>query len=180
MNRVQIAEVRLARAGGHRFHVEAAGAGPRTHRPGVPTMTAVARRFAFALASLVLAGCTLDKPAWLEQKQANDAKANGATANAAPANGAAANGATASAAKPSEADANYYAEEVWENRLYVFGTSANHKLFQSTHDLQFAKTFIGAGPNGQTVRLELDPKNPAVYDRVHAEYKSRHGTDLED
>lgn len=108
-------------------------------------MTAAVRRIALVLAAVVLAGCTLDKPAWLDQKKANDA------------------------------EAVFYSEQEWDGRLYVFGTSASYKLFQSTHELQFAKTFIGAGPNGETVRLELDPKNDALLRRVREDYESRHG-----
>jgi len=108
-------------------------------------MTVAVRRFALVLAAVVLAACTLDKPAWIDQKKANDA------------------------------EAGFYTEQVWEGRLYAFGTSANYKSFQDTHDLQFAKTFIGAGPNGETVRLELDPKNDALLRRVRSEYESRHG-----
>ena len=113
-------------------------------------MTASVRRFALALAALVLTACTMDKPAWVDQKKAN------------------------------EAEAVYYQEQEYEGRLYVFGTSANYKAFQNTHDLQFAKSFIGAGPKGMTVRLELDPKDPALLNRLRKEYKSQHGTDLED
>ena len=108
-------------------------------------MPSAVRRLAFVLVAVVLAGCTLDKPTWLDQKKTNDA------------------------------EAIFYAEQEWEGRLYVFGTSAAHKLFQSTHDLQFAKTFIGIGPKGETVRLELDPKNPALLNRVRSDFESRHG-----
>ncbi len=104
-------------------------------------MTIAVRRFALVLAAVVLAACTLDKPGWVDQKQANDA------------------------------EANFYTEQVWDGRLYAFGTSTNYKAFQVTHDLQFAKTFIGAGPKGETVRLELDPKNDALLRRVREEYE---------
>ena len=113
-------------------------------------MTATARRLALVLVAAVLAACSMDKPAWVDQKAANDA------------------------------EASFYAEQEWEGRLYVFGTSASHKRFQDTHELQFAKSFIGAGPKGVTVRLELDPKNPALFKRVHGEFESRHGLDLEE
>jgi hypothetical protein len=113
-------------------------------------MTAVVRRFALVLVAAVLAACTMDKPAWVDQKAANDA------------------------------EAAYYVEQEFEGRLYVFGTSASHKRFQDTHDLQFAKTFVGAGPKGVTVRLELDPKNPALFNRIRSEFESRHDVELED
>jgi hypothetical protein len=113
-------------------------------------MTASVRCLALALAALALTACTMDKPAWVDQKATNDA------------------------------EAVYYQEQEYEGRLYVFGTSTNYTAFQNTHDLQFAKSFIGAGPKGQTVRLELDPKNPALFKRVHDEYASRHGVNLED
>ena len=113
-------------------------------------MTAAVRRLALVLVAAVLAACSMDKPAWVDQKKANDA------------------------------EAAFYVEQEWEGRLYVFGTSASHKRFQDTHDLQFAKSFIGAGPKGVTVRLELDPKNPALFNRVRSEFESRHGLELEE
>jgi hypothetical protein len=112
-------------------------------------MLAVAR-LALVLAAVLLPACTMDKPAWVDQKTANDA------------------------------EANYYVEQEYEGRLYVFGTSASHKEFQDTHELKFAKSFIGAGPKGMTVRVELDPKNPALFKRLHSEFESQQGLDLED
>jgi hypothetical protein len=140
----------LARAGRGRFDSLDAGAGPQPTDPESPIMTASVRRFALALVAFALTACTVDKAPWADQKTANDKMAV------------------------------YYQEQEYEGRLYVFGTEANYTAFQTTHDLQFAKSFIGAGPKGETVRLELDPKDPALFHRLHKEYESRHATELED
>ena len=103
------------------------------------------RRNAVLLVVLGLASCTLDKPAWVEQKRAN------------------------------EAEANFYAEAEHDGRLYVFGTSKVYNQFQSTKEMPYGVTFIGAGPNGQTVKLEADSKDIALENRVRKEYEKRHG-----
>jgi hypothetical protein len=150
VNWPEFGRLSLARLGRGRFDSAEAGAGPHPTEPESPIMTVSVRRFALALAALALTACTMDKPAWVDQKAAN------------------------------EAEAVYYQEQEYEGRLYVFGTSTNYTAFQTTHDLQFAKSFIGAGPKGETVRLELDPKDPALFHRLHKEYESRHATELED
>jgi hypothetical protein len=108
-------------------------------------MTPVATRCALALLALALSGCTLDKPAWLEQKQAN------------------------------AAEASFYAEQEWEGRLYVFGTTKIWNTFQATREMPYGITFIGAGPQGQTVKLEADARELALQNRVRREYEQRHG-----
>ncbi len=107
-------------------------------------MSAISRS-ALVLAVLVLGGCTLDKPVWLEQKKANDA------------------------------EANFYAEQEFDGRLYVFGTSKTWSTFQATKEMPYCKTYVGSGPQGQTVKLEADAKEYALQNRLLREYEKRHG-----
>jgi hypothetical protein len=108
-------------------------------------MTSATVRCALVLAALAFTGCTLDKPVWLEQKRANDA------------------------------EASFYVEQEWEGRLYVFGTSKAHAAFQTTHEMPYCQTFIGAGPQGQTVRIEADARELGLQNRLRRRYEERHG-----
>ena len=108
-------------------------------------MSHVLLRSAVVLLALASAGCTLDKPTWLEQKKANDA------------------------------EAAFYAEQEHDGRLYVFGTSKVYNQFQATKEMPYGITLIGAGPEGRTVKLEADAKEYALQNRVRREYEKRHG-----
>ena len=108
-------------------------------------MSSAFRRSAVLLIVLVLAACALDKPAWLEQKKQNDA------------------------------EAAFYAEQEFEGRLYVFGTSKAYSQFQATKEMPYGVTFIGQGPDGCTVKIEADAKEYALENRVRREYEKRHG-----
>ena len=108
-------------------------------------MSHAVRHAAVLLVALASAGCSLDKPAWLEQKQQN------------------------------EAEANFYAEQEYDGRLYVFGTSKLYSQFQATHEMPYSISFIGAGPNGQTVKIEADAKDVALEKRLKKLYEERHG-----
>src|SRR5689334_2891957 len=121
-----IAEQPLSAASSARSHgTRGAGVVPAESRtPERPDMSHAVRRAAVLLVALASAGCSLDKPAWLEQKQQN------------------------------EAEANFYAEQEYDGRLYVFGTSKLYSQFQATHEMPYSISFIGAGPNGQTVKIE--------------------------
>jgi len=73
----------------------------------------------------------------------------------------------------------FYAEESYKGRLYVFGTEKAHKAFKDTQQVpHIAKTYIGAGPEGQSVVLEADAKAMDLQDRLKAEYEGRHSTKL--
>lgn len=73
----------------------------------------------------------------------------------------------------------FYAEETYKGRLYVFGTEKAHKSFKEAEQVPtIAKTFIGAGPEGQTLVLEADSKANGLQDRLRTEYESRHATKL--
>src|ERR1051325_12146563 len=74
-----------------------------------------------------------------------------------------------------ESGSGYYAEEPHKGRIYVLGTEKAHKaLTGSQQTPHIAKTFIGAGPDGQTVVLEADSKSNDLQDRLKAQYESRH------
>jgi len=77
------------------------------------------------------------------------------------------------------AASGYYAEESHKGRLYVFGTERAHaQMKESGHAPQIAQTFIGAGPEGQTLVLEADAKTNDLQERLKAQYESKHGTKL--
>jgi hypothetical protein len=73
----------------------------------------------------------------------------------------------------------FYAEESFKGRLYVFGTEKAHKAFKDTQQVpNIAKTYIGAGPEGQSVVLEADAKATELQERLKAEYEGRHNSKL--
>ncbi|HEX5011369.1 MAG TPA: hypothetical protein VFY71_13325 [Planctomycetota bacterium] len=74
-----------------------------------------------------------------------------------------------------EAEANAYAEPEYDGRLYVFGTSKLYSQFQGTHAMPYSISFIGAGPNGQTVKIEADAKDVALEKRLRRLYEEKHG-----
>lgn len=79
-----------------------------------------------------------------------------------------------------DSPAAFYAEESHKGRLYVFGTEKAHQTFkQSQHTPTIAKTFIGAGPEGQSVVLEADAKSSELQDRLKAQYEARHTAKLQ-
>jgi hypothetical protein len=78
-----------------------------------------------------------------------------------------------------ESGSSFYAEESYKSRLYVFGTEKAHKSFKDHEQVPtIAKTFIGAGPEGQTVVLEADAKTNDLQERLKVQYESRHGSKL--
>ncbi len=73
----------------------------------------------------------------------------------------------------------YYAEETYKGRLYVFGTEKAHQAFKDSHQVpHIAKSYIGAGPEGQSVVLEAEAKTTDLQDRLKAGYESRHNAKL--
>jgi hypothetical protein len=72
----------------------------------------------------------------------------------------------------------YYAEERHSGRIYVLGSASTHEAFRTTHHLPYTMTLIGAGPDGVTVVLEVDKKNPHVQQRLREEFEQRHGLSL--
>jgi lipopolysaccharide export system protein LptC len=79
-----------------------------------------------------------------------------------------------------DSPAAYYAEESHKGRLYVFGTEKAHAAFKETqHTPTIAKTFIGAGPEGQSVVLEADAKSSELQERLKTQYEARHTAKLQ-
>jgi hypothetical protein len=108
-------------------------------------MSMNARLAALLLVAALAPACSLDKPAWREQKAANDA------------------------------EAAFYLEHEHEGRLYVFGTSKTWNQFQATQEMPYCVTFIGGGPGGKTVKLEAEAKEHALQARLRREFEKRHG-----
>lgn len=76
-------------------------------------------------------------------------------------------------------DPGHYAERVHGGRIYVFGDPATEAAFDRTPNMQFCRSFIGAGPGGETVVVEVRDKLPELTDRLAAEFAKRHGVRLE-
>jgi curli biogenesis system outer membrane secretion channel CsgG len=75
--------------------------------------------------------------------------------------------------------ADYYAEESFKGRTYVFGTEKSHQAFQSAKQTPGVNvTYIGDGPSDETVVLEADAKAAQLQERLKAEFNRRHGTRL--
>jgi hypothetical protein len=73
----------------------------------------------------------------------------------------------------------FYQEEAYKGRLYVFGTDKAYKAYKDAQTVpHIAKTYIGAGPDGQSVVLEADAKTTDLQDRLKVEYEARHNTKL--
>jgi hypothetical protein len=83
-------------------------------------------------------------------------------------------------AKPAAmGNGGFYAEESFKGRLYVFGTEKAHDSFKQSQQVpHIAKSYIGAGPEGQTVVLEADAKANDLQERLKAEYETRHSAKL--
>ncbi len=96
-----------------------------------------------------LLGCSMmDKPSWLATKKANDA------------------------------EAEFYAEVPYEGRIYVIGKSASLAAFEKTKELPYRQTFIGVGPNGETVVIEAEAKDVALQARLRRAYDAKHDVEL--
>lgn len=74
---------------------------------------------------------------------------------------------------------SYYAEESKDGRIYVIGREATHAGFKRTSQMQFTKTFIGAGPEGATLVFEVNDKAPQLCERLTAEYAKRNNVPLQ-
>jgi hypothetical protein len=78
-----------------------------------------------------------------------------------------------------ESGSGYYAEETYKGRVYVLGTEKAHKaLTESQQTPHIAKTYIAAGPQGQTVVLEADAKTNDLQERLKTQYEAKHGVKL--
>lgn len=65
---------------------------------------------------------------------------------------------------------NYF---VWEKagRIYVLGQETTNQSFVENFHLPYARTLLGAGPNGETVVFEIDKKNPQLADRLEQAFR---------
>jgi hypothetical protein len=68
----------------------------------------------------------------------------------------------------------FYREIPHDGRLYVVGSENSFKSFLDTGHMPYTRTLIGAGPNSETVVLEIDKKNEALVERLMAQYQARH------
>ena len=79
-----------------------------------------------------------------------------------------------------EPSGGFYAEETHTGRLYVFGTEKAHSAFKESQQVPaIAKTYIGAGPDGQTVVLEADAKTADLQNRLRSQYEIKHSAKLQ-
>jgi hypothetical protein len=100
-------------------------------------------------------------------------------AGCASSNGSSGAAAPEKSAVAKDAAGGYYAEEAYKGRLFVLGTEKAHKALRDTQQTpHIAKTYIGLGPDGQTLVLEADAKSNDLQDRLKAQYESRHGVKL--
>lgn len=77
------------------------------------------------------------------------------------------------------AESDFYGEESYKGRTYVFGTEKAHKKFRASEELPgITATFVAAGDSRETVVLEADAKNPALQERLKAEFNRRHSSKL--
>lgn len=71
----------------------------------------------------------------------------------------------------------YYAEELHEKRIYIFGTKAAHEKFMASKDMNplASKTMVGEGPNRETIVVQAEKDQPAMTDRIVGTFKKRYG-----
>jgi hypothetical protein len=78
---------------------------------------------------------------------------------------------------PSGLFTKFYGECTFEGRIYVFGTQPAMDKFEKTHDFDVThgKSYIGAGPQRQTVRTQVDADSPTLEHRIYQQFKDRYG-----
>jgi hypothetical protein len=69
----------------------------------------------------------------------------------------------------------FYAEEVKDGRVYVFGTVASHDKFLATNEVDITKfkTYIGLGPNRETAIVQVDKDVPQMTPRLVSHFQER-------
>lgn len=77
-----------------------------------------------------------------------------------------------------EDPASNYWEFLANGRIYVIGNAASADSFANSPHLPYTKTYIGAGPSGETVIVEIDKDDAALADRLSASFEQRHGVNL--
>jgi hypothetical protein len=76
-------------------------------------------------------------------------------------------------------DEGFYATEQRDGRTYVIGKSATLASFKNGREMQMTKTYIAAGPAGETVVIEVDPLLPEMTERLTAEFSKKSNVRLE-
>ncbi|MBN2792915.1 MAG: hypothetical protein JXQ81_10440 [Desulfuromonadales bacterium] len=56
-------------------------------------------------------------------------------------------------------------------RLYVIGDAEMKQSFAANGHMPYAKTILGAGPAGETVVYQIDPKNPELENRLMKKFQ---------
>lgn len=67
----------------------------------------------------------------------------------------------------------YYEKEV-DGRLFVIGKEETLQRLNDNGHIPYAKTLIGEGPNGKTLVVEIDKKDPALQANLLAMYRAKH------
>lgn len=57
-----------------------------------------------------------------------------------------------------------------DGRIYVIGDSKTLENFKTNHHLPLTKTMIGAGPNGETVVVEVSKDDPTMANKLWIDY----------
>jgi len=72
----------------------------------------------------------------------------------------------------------FYQEGEAHERIFVIGQRDTYEKFLENGHIPYTKTFIGEGPGGKTVVVEVDKKNPALTERLIKQFNEKHGTSL--
>lgn len=75
-------------------------------------------------------------------------------------------------------DPGHYAEREHDGRIYVLGDPKTEEAFDKSPHLQLSKSFIGAGPAGQTVVFEVRDKVPELTERLIKQFSAKYGVTL--
>lgn len=79
---------------------------------------------------------------------------------------------------PVAAPSAFYSEVALDGRIYVLGQEKSAKAFATSRHLTTTKTFVGGGPNRETVVFEVDDKQPELLGRLLTSFDAAHGTKL--
>ena len=68
-----------------------------------------------------------------------------------------------------------YQEYTHDGRIYVISRPETIKNFEATHEVTISMTKLGAGPNGETVVIESDAKDPFLANTLWKYFRQYHG-----
>lgn len=77
-----------------------------------------------------------------------------------------------------EATSMQYVEKEHNGRIYVIGNEETAKKLEDNGHIPYAKTFIGKGPGGKTVVVEIDKDNPELTGQLLAKFNKKHNLDI--